>query len=98
MPEAGNTQLQLHLSDEHDSDVWTGYRFYQLLHHEVVVWEEHIALTRRGGGEWTSIDISRLTGEGEPVRLTLRLVDKRSVANYPATIFIGQMRVVRELD
>ena len=86
--------LQLHLTDEYDSDVWTGYRFYQLLHEGAVVWEEDIALTRHGGGEWSSIDISGIAAGNTRLTLTLRLLDKRPVANYQTTIFVGPVRVV----
>jgi len=44
----GKLKLQVHLTDEYDSDRWTGYRFYQLLHDGQVIWEEDIALSRRG--------------------------------------------------
>ena len=94
---SGKLHLQVHLTDEYDSDIWTRYRFYQLLHGGEVVWEEDIALTRRGGREWSSIDISGLGGDGEELELTLRVLDKRPVGNYATTIFIGPVRVVESL-
>ena len=90
----GKLHLQLHLTDEYDSDRWTGYRFYQLLHKGEVIWEEDIALTRRGGREWTSIDISKLAAGHGQLEFTLRLLDKRAVGNYTTTIFIGPVRLV----
>jgi len=90
----GKLHLQLHLTDEYDSDRWTGYRFYQLLHGDTVVWEEDIALTRRGGGEWTSLDVTALARGRDRLDLTLRLLDKRSVGNYTTTIFLGPVRLV----
>ncbi len=90
----GKLKLQVHLTDEYDSDRWTGYRFYQLLHDGEVIWEEDIALTRRGGREWSSIDVSDLAAEADELRFTLRLLDKRPVGNYTTTIFIGPVRLV----
>jgi len=92
----GNPKLQLHLTDEYDSDRWTGYRFYQLLHADQVVWEEDIARTRRGGGEWSEVDVSGLPLAKGMLSLTLRMLDKRAVANYPTTVFLGPVRLVAE--
>ncbi|MGC9318047.1 MAG: hypothetical protein ACP5KN_08430, partial [Armatimonadota bacterium] len=90
----GEVRLQLHLTDEYDSDQWTGYRFYQLLHEGEIVWEEDIALTRRGGNEWSSIDVTELTEGVDQLDLTLQLLDRRPVGNYTTTIFIGPVRLV----
>ncbi|MEA3402952.1 MAG: glycoside hydrolase family 20 zincin-like fold domain-containing protein [Armatimonadota bacterium] len=90
----GELRLQLHLTDEYDSDRWTGYRFYQLLHEGEVIWEEDIALTRRGGNEWSSIDVTELAEGVEELDLTLQLLDRRPVGNYTTTIFVGPVRLV----
>lgn len=90
----GKLHLQLFLTDEYDSAQWQGYRFYQLLHGERVLWQEDIALTRRGGKEWSDVDLSALQGEGEELELTLRLIDRRGVGNYPTTILVGPWRLV----
>ena len=90
----GRLQVQLHLTDEYDSDRWTGYRFYQLLSGEEVIWEEDIALTRRGGGEWSNVDVTRIAPQQGELELALRLLDKRPVGNYTTTIFVGPVRLV----
>jgi len=90
----GKLKLQVHLTDEYDSDRWTGYRFYQLLHGAEVIWEEDIALTRRGGGEWSSIDVSDLAADVDELEFALRLLDKRPVGNYTTTIFVGPITLV----
>ena len=90
----GKLHLQLHLTDEYDSDRWMKYRYYQLLLEGEMVWQEDIALTRRGGKEWSSIDISEAIGEKREVEVTLRLLDVRPVGNYTTTIFIGAVRLV----
>ncbi len=90
----GKLHLQFFLTDEYDSDKWRGYRYYQLLHGNDLVWEEDIALTRRGGHEWSSVDVSRIGAEGEEIELTLRLLDRRAVGNYTTTVFIGPVRLV----
>lgn len=91
----GNLHLQLYLTDEYHSDQWTGYRFYRLLHAGEPIWEEDIARTRRGGNEWSSIDVSDLAADADHLDLMLQVIDRRPVANYTTTIFVGPIRLVR---
>ena len=56
------------------------------MHGDQVVWEEDTP-TRRAAGV-VDVDVADCAG-GRRLSLTLRL-DKRAVANYPTTVFVGQ--------
>ncbi len=88
--------LQFFLNDEYDSEKWPKYRFYQWLHGDRVLWEEDIALTRQGGREWSSLDLTDLARGKQQLNLSLRLLDRRPVANYQTTIFVGELRLLEQ--
>jgi len=42
------------------------------------------------------VDVSGLPLAKGMLSLTLRMLDKRAVANYPTTVFLGPVRLVAE--
>jgi len=89
----GKLHVQLFLADNFRNELWPGYRFYQLLHGDQILWEEDIEGERKGR-RWTSIDISELAMGQEKLLLTLRVFDKRGVVIYPTTSLIGPVRLM----
>jgi len=94
IPESnGRVQAQVFLADNFHMDKWTKYRFYQLLCDGRLLWQEDI-LADRKKQRWSSIDVTSAIEGGKEVLLTLRVIDKRGVTEYPSTTLIGPLRLV----
>ncbi len=88
----GRLHAQLFRADGYSNPEWPGYRFYQLLVDDDVVWEEDVTFEETE--YWVDVDITDAARPNESTELTLRIVDRQGVGHYGTASLLGPVLLI----